>query len=156
MTVLLRNGTWFLLKKPREINKLITSFLKSTGLQVAHLSSNKNIIEREFGEQFSTDTHWIYTESLDQPNRWTYDGTTLTERSDWADVSAQLDADNAASELAKVAADAREKRDGLLAATDFYALSDVTMSSAMTTYRTALRDVPAQENFPTVTWPTAP
>ena len=61
-----------------------------------------------------------------------------------------------ASELAKVAAAAREKRDGLLAATDFYALSDVVMTSEMTTYRTALRNVPAQENFPTVTWPTAP
>ena len=62
-----------------------------------------------------------------------------------------------ASELAKVAAAAREKRDGLLAATDFYALSDVVMTSAMTTYRTALRNVPAQENFPTtITWPTAP
>ena len=55
-----------------------------------------------------------------------------------------------------MAADAREKRDGLLAATDFYALSDVVMTSEMTTYRTALRNVPAQENFPTVTWPTAP
>ena len=62
-----------------------------------------------------------------------------------------------ASELAKVAAAAREKRDGLLAATDFYALSDVSMSEAMTTYRSDLRSVPDQENFPSaITWPTAP
>ena len=62
-----------------------------------------------------------------------------------------------ASELAKVAAAAREKRDGLLAATDFYALSDVSMSEAMTTYRSDLRDISDQENFPSViTWPTAP
>ena len=36
----------------------------------------------------------------------------------------------------------REKRNRLLAETDFYALSDVTMSEDMTTYRQALRDLP--------------
>jgi hypothetical protein len=62
-----------------------------------------------------------------------------------------------ASETAKVAAAAREKRDGLLAATDFYALSDVVMTSEMTTYRSDLRDISDQENFPSaITWPTAP
>tara|TARA_B110000285_G_scaffold226359_1_gene285991 strand:+ start:500 stop:988 length:489 start_codon:yes stop_codon:yes gene_type:complete len=62
-----------------------------------------------------------------------------------------------ASELAKVAAAARVIRDGLLAATDFYALSDVVMTSDMTTYRSDLRAVPAQSEFPTtINWPTAP
>ena len=62
-----------------------------------------------------------------------------------------------ASETAKVAAAARVTRDGLLAATDFYALSDVVMTSDMTTYRSDLRSVPDQENFPSaITWPTAP
>ena len=62
-----------------------------------------------------------------------------------------------ASETAKVAAAARVTRDGLLAATDFYALSDVVMTSEMTTYRSDLRAVPAQSEFPTtITWPTAP
>jgi len=52
---------------------------------------------------------------------------------------------------------ARTNRNTLLAATDFYALSDVTMSSAMTTYRAALRAVPAQDDFPNdITWPEAP
>jgi hypothetical protein len=36
----------------------------------------------------------------------------------------------------------RRQRDVLLAETDFYALSDVTMSSEMQTYRQALRDLP--------------
>ena len=36
----------------------------------------------------------------------------------------------------------RENRNRLLAETDFYALSDVTMSEDMTTYRQALRDLP--------------
>jgi len=37
----------------------------------------------------------------------------------------------------------REKRNNLLAATDFYALQDVTMSEDMETYRQALRDLPS-------------
>ena len=48
----------------------------------------------------------------------------------------------------------------MLAETDFYALSDVTMTDAMTTYRQALRDITAHSNFPhNLTdddWPTKP
>jgi len=55
------------------------------------------------------------------------------------------------------AKDERATRDGLLNATDFYALSDVTMSSDMATYRQALRDLPAASGWPhTHTWPTKP
>ena len=51
----------------------------------------------------------------------------------------------------------RLKRNQLLSDTDFYALSDRTMSAEMTTYRQALRDVTDQEGFPeTITWPTKP
>lgn len=39
-------------------------------------------------------------------------------------------------------ADLRAKRDKLLAETDHYGLSDVTMSAEMQTYRTSLRDLP--------------
>ena len=35
----------------------------------------------------------------------------------------------------------RQKRDGLLKETDYYALSDVTMSEDMKTYRQQLRDI---------------
>ena len=56
-----------------------------------------------------------------------------------------------------LAKSARSKRDALLKETDHYALSDVTMSDAMKTYRQALRDVPQQTGFPTsITWPTKP
>lgn len=49
----------------------------------------------------------------------------------------------------------REHRDGLLASTDNWALSDRTMTQAQTDYRQALRDVPSQEGFPySVVWPT--
>ena len=51
----------------------------------------------------------------------------------------------------------RGKRNKLIQATDFYALSDVVMTSEMTTYRQALRDLPTQAGWPTVVvWPTAP
>ena len=57
----------------------------------------------------------------------------------------------------RAAVQVREERDALLAATDWMGNSDVTMSDAWTTYRTALRDVPAQSGFPnSITWPTKP
>ena len=61
---------------------------------------------------------------------------------------------------ARALADMRTRRTRLLAETDFYALSDVTMSSDMTTYRQALRDLPSGlstvDDVNTVTWPTKP
>ena len=45
--------------------------------------------------------------------------------------------------LARAQASLRSKRDALLAASDFYALSDVTMSDDMKTYRQDLRDLPS-------------
>ena len=57
----------------------------------------------------------------------------------------------------RLAAKLREERDRLLAETDYLALSDNTMSAAMTTYRQALRDITDQAGFPaSVTWPTKP
>ena len=54
----------------------------------------------------------------------------------------------------------RFRRNQLLAETDFYALSDVTMSDDMKTYRQALRDLPAGkdtvEKCENATWPTKP
>jgi len=54
------------------------------------------------------------------------------------DVEEQAWTDGA---LNRALANMRSKRNSLLAATDFYALSDVTLSSDMTTYRQALRDL---------------
>ena len=54
------------------------------------------------------------------------------------DTEEQAWADNA---LARALANMRSRRNRLLAATDYYALSDVTMSEDMTTYRQALRDL---------------
>ena len=60
-------------------------------------------------------------------------------------------------ESSKEWADLRSKRNQLLAETDYLALSDVTLSSEMTTYRQALRDLPANTTDPAnPTWPTKP
>lgn len=53
----------------------------------------------------------------------------------------------------------RAERDRRIAVTDFYALSDVTMSAEMTTYRQALRDITSHANWPNLEaddWPTKP
>lgn len=53
----------------------------------------------------------------------------------------------------------RAERDRLIAETDWHALSDVTMSAAMTTYRQALRDITTHANWPHLNdddWPTKP
>ena len=53
--------------------------------------------------------------------------------------------------------DIREKRNKLLAETDFYALSDVTMTTEMSNYRQALRDLPSSTSNPDdVVFPTKP
>ena len=61
---------------------------------------------------------------------------------------------------ARALADLRAKRNRLLAETDFYGNSDVTMSDDMKTYRQALRDLPdgkdTVEKCENATWPTKP
>jgi len=73
------------------------------------------------------------------------------------DAEEQAWADGA---LARAQANLRSKRNRLLAETDFYALSDVTMSDDMKTYRQELRDLPADkdtvEKCNNATFPTKP
>ena len=60
---------------------------------------------------------------------------------------------------ASVAEGHRSKRDGLLAATDYFALTDVTMDAPMTTYRQALRDISTHADWPNLEaddWPVKP
>ena len=86
-------------------------------------------------------------------------------------VSIQLTADEetardneeaawAAGENGRSLAQMREDRNRLLAETDFYALSDVTMADAMTTYRQDLRDLPSgkttKAHVDAASWPTKP
>ena len=61
---------------------------------------------------------------------------------------------------ARALADLREKRNRLLAQTDYLALSDNTLSDDMKTYRKDLRDLPAGKDTVdkcnNATWPTKP
>tara|TARA_R100001163_G_C5038338_1_gene177048 strand:- start:55 stop:384 length:330 start_codon:yes stop_codon:yes gene_type:complete len=63
-----------------------------------------------------------------------HDGTTPISKED---IKTQFPA----VELDMAMADLRYKRNAKLAETDFYALSDVTMSPEMETYRQELRDI---------------
>ena len=62
--------------------------------------------------------------------------------------------------LARAQSNLRSKRNRLLAETDFYALSDVTMSDDMKNYRQDLRDLPSGkdtlEKVNNTTFPTKP
>ena len=62
--------------------------------------------------------------------------------------------------LSRAQANLRSKRNRLLAETDFYALSDVTMSDEMKKYRQDLRDLPdgkdTVEKCDNATFPTKP
>ena len=86
-------------------------------------------------------------------------------------VSIQLTADEetardneeaawAAGEDDRALASMREDRNRLLADTDWYGVSDLTMSADMTTYRQDLRDLPAgkttKAHVDAATWPTKP
>ena len=72
----------------------------------------------------------------------------------------QEEADWEAGAFDRAIADLRQRRNNLLSATDFYALSDVTMSEDMTTYRQNLRDITegltTVEEVEAVEFPTKP
>ena len=79
------------------------------------------------------------------------DGVSHTKSEQETAYQARLDANTATAN--------RATRDAKLAETDFYALSDVTMSSEMQSYRQALRDITTHDNWPNLgddDWPTAP
>ena len=79
------------------------------------------------------------------------DGNQITLDQSLVDAAAvELVIENAWSDL-------RTKRTQLLTETDYLALSDVTLSEDMRTYRQALRDLPANTSDPAnPTWPTKP
>ena len=103
--------------------------------------------EAEFNEMFrkvtGADANGSAIESS-SPSDW---GT------DWATVNAKA-AELAAAEPMKLL---RAESDRVIAATDWWASSDLTMTTAQTTYRQALRDITASAtSLDDVTWPTKP
>ena len=114
--------------------------------------------EEEFNQMFrkvtGADSNGSAIESSN-PSDW---GTT------WKAVSDKKAALIAAAPMVEL----RVQRNAKLAETDYLALSDVTLSADMKTYRQALRDLPADANgkdaafdsdgvtLKNVTWPTKP
>lgn len=75
---------------------------------------------------------------------WTTTDKTAEETKEWDDNLATIN---------------RSKRNNLLAETDYLALTDVTLTADMTTYRQALRDITTHANWPNLAdsdWPTKP
>ena len=69
----------------------------------------------------------------------------------------ELQAEIARLEAAQPMVELRQQRNNLIAETDYLALSDATMTDDMTTYRQALRDLPANTTDPAnPVWPTKP
>jgi len=103
--------------------------------------------EAEFTTMFAkvtgADANGSAIESQD-PSDW---GTT------WSEVSAKLDELTSAEPMRLL----REERDRLIAVTDWWASSDLTMTDAQTAYRQALRDITdSATSLEDVTWPTKP
>lgn len=64
---------------------------------------------------------------------------------------------NTEKRTARQLVELRAERDKKLAETDFYALSDVTMSDEMAAYRQALRDITdTYSSLDDVVWPVKP
>ena len=71
----------------------------------------------------------------------------------WGEVNVKLQDLTAAEPMKEL----RAERDRLIAATDWWASSDLTMTDAQTAYRQALRDITdSATSLDDVTWPTAP
>ena len=105
--------------------------------------TNKVEFEDMFRKVMGEDSNGSAIESSD-PNNF---GTT------WDKVKAKKDALVAAEPMRLL----REERNKRLAETDWWAMSDRTMTSAQTTYRQALRDITdSATSLDDVTWPTKP
>ena len=98
--------------------------------------------------EHNTETHFVEYSPVPvlQDGAWVY-----------APTVRELSVEQLAERSVSRAGEARANRNTLLAETDYFALTDVTMNAAMTTYRQNLRDITAQESFPNdVVWPEKP
>ena len=133
----------------------VTDALKSLNIDDWYLRGDPQN-EDEFNDCFSkiTGTDSVGNAILsNEPEKW--DVT-------WKQISDEMKKLQDAEPMIEL----RRQRDVKLAETDFYALSDVTMSDDMKTYRQELRDLPSKskdvafDNDPfklkNVTWPKKP
>lgn len=102
------------------------------------------------GVEQDAENNWVYAWSeKNMFSKYTdKDNVVHTKAEQEKEYQARIDADTAKG--------MRTQRNELLAQTDFYALSDVTMSDEMKTYRQALRDLPTHKDWPKSTFPEKP
>jgi len=118
-----------------------TSMLESYGVYAVTISSKPTFDER---------TQKVTQDALPAlvNNEWVIGWSVSNKTSEEiSDHNEQLEESN------------REKRNYLISQTDYFALSDITMSAAMTTYRQALRDITTHANWPNLSesdWPVKP
>ena len=94
----------------------------------------------------------VQTKTYGEYTQISYENPLLNTVNTW---SVQMVASNLPQQKAE--RNIRERRNSLIAQTDYLALSDNTLSTEMATYRQALRDITNQEGFPySVTWPSKP
>ena len=89
----------------------------------------------------------------------TEDGTAIESDNakDWGVTWSQVETKQSELTAAEPLAALREERDRLIAATDWWASSDLTMTKAQKDYRQALRDITKDYNsLDDVKWPTKP
>jgi len=114
----------------------IAQALTSLGITEWVYRGNEPTSEAEFNESFrkivGSDKNGSAIESADPK--------------DWGVTYAQVAGEKTLLQSREPMRLLREERDRLLAETDWTALGDVTMSSAMKTYRQELRDLPAKSD----------
>ena len=107
---------------------------------------------RRNGVVQDANSNWVEAwEVADMFSDTTEDGVTTTKAEHEAAYQAQLDSDVTESN--------RSKRNTLIAETDWWASSDLTMTAEQTAYRQALRDITSHANWPHLDeadWPTKP
>ena len=150
------------------------------GSTVGEIADHKSLFPNTSFPKSGPDTEWLAAnscaevvtflafDSATQKNEsvtpYLSEGKVYTRR-----VTDMTSAEQAAVVTAANAAAAtrnRAERDRRLAETDYMALSDVSMSAEMTTYRQALRDITSHANWPNLAnadmdgtggdWPTKP
>jgi hypothetical protein len=91
------------------------------------------------------------TQRSDPADPYLDDGKVYTRRV--VDLSADEQAAIVTASNDAAAKRNRAERDRRLAETDYLALSDATLTSDMTTYRQALRDITTHANWPNLVYP---
>ena len=137
------------------VAKVIDGQIANTG-KLADMYPNTSFPANGASDQWMADNNIKMVKKWREYDRATQKLTTVTPYLDGdevydvqvEDLTAEEIQANTDAETAKKESAVRKQRDRLLAETDFYALSDVTMSEAMATYRQALRDITSHANFP--------